>query len=262
MDTTQEGLKLFALWLLAFVRFAGFFVQAPIWGSHHFDKKILVASAAVWTFIVFPHLPVPSEISFEPIQFILLVVTQVLVGLVIGFASFIVMAAAQFAGSMLDTQMGLSVAASYDPASGTSINMMQRMHFYLAMILFLCFNGHHFLIKAMFRSFDLIPLNGMHYGGSIVHILVPMSAQIFYLGVQLAAPALAALFITQIGLGMLARVAPQMNVFMLSFPLNIAIGLTIVSAGLLILLNALNKSFILDQAKIEALITAMKMAIK
>ena len=63
MDPTQQGLKLFALWLLIFVRFAGFVVQAPIWGSHHFDKKILVASAAVWSCIVYPSMTVP-EISF------------------------------------------------------------------------------------------------------------------------------------------------------------------------------------------------------
>ena len=258
----QEGLKLFAVWLLAFVRFAGFFVQAPIWGSHHFDKKILIASAAVWTFILFPSIPMPAKLSFEPISFILLVVTQIFVGLIMGYASFIIMAAAQFAGSMMDTQMGLSVAASYDPASGTSINMMQRLIFYLAMIMFLCFDGHHFLIRAMFRSFDLIPLTGLSFGDDAIGMLIQMTARIFYLGVQLASPAMAALFITQIGLGMLARVAPQMNVFMLSFPLNIAVGLTILTASLIILVTALDKNFAIDHERLIHLISAMKLTPK
>lgn len=257
MDITNEGLKLFAMWLLAFVRFAGFFVQAPIWGSHHFDKKILIATAAVWTFILFPNLPVPKNISFELIPFILLIVTQLLVGLIIGYSSFMVMAAAQFAGEMLDTQMGLSVAASYDPASGSSVNMMRRLKFYFAMILMLCFDGHHMLVQIMFGSFDLIPLTGVNYSGDMINMLIVMTGKIFYLGVQLASPAMAALFTTQIGLGMLARVAPQMNVFMLSFPLNIAIGLTILTAALLALLNAFNKLFVFEQRQVIELIKAM-----
>ena len=153
MDPTQQGLQLFALWLLIFVRFAGFVVQAPIWGSHHFDKKILVASVAVWSCIVYPSMTVPN-ISFEPITYILMVALQLLVGLIIGYASFMIMSAAQFAGEMLDTQMGLSVAASYDPASGSSVNMMRRLKFYLAMTLFLIFDGHHKLLETVFRSFD------------------------------------------------------------------------------------------------------------
>ncbi len=258
MDITQEGLKLFTVWLLVFVRFAGFFVQAPIWGSHHFDKKILVASAAVWSFIVYPSIEVPNNISFEPLNFILMVATQLLVGLIIGYASFMVMAAAQFGGEMLDTQMGLSVAASYDPASGSSVNMMRRFKFYLAMTLFLCFDGHHTLIKTMFESFQFIPLSGMNYSGEMTHHLIVMTAQIFYFGIQIASPAMAALFTTQIGLGMLARVAPQMNVFMLSFPLNIAIGLTMLSAAMLLIINALNKQFIGNSEALVQLLHTMQ----
>lgn len=247
-DITQDGLKLFAVWLLIFVRFAGFFVQAPIWGSHHFDKKILVASAAVWSFIVYPSVPMPKELTFDLLPFILMIATQLLVGLIIGYSSFMVMSAAQFGGEMLDTQMGLSVAASYDPASGSSVNMMRRFKFYLAMTLFLCCNGHHMLINAMFESYRLIPLTGMNYSGDMIHHMIIITSKIFYLGVQIASPAMASLFTTQIGLGMLARVAPQMNVFMLSFPLNIAIGLTVLTAAMLLIINSLNRQF-LDNIK-------------
>ena len=257
MDPTQQGLKLFALWLLIFVRFAGFVVQAPIWGSHHFDKKILVASAAVWSCIVYPSMTVP-EISFEPITYILMIAVQLLVGMVIGYASFMIMSAAQFAGEMLDTQMGLSVAASYDPASGSSVNMMRRLKFYLAMTLFLVFDGHHKLIETMFLSFKVIPVTGLNYNGDLINQLIVMSSEIFYLGVQLASPTMAALFTTQIGLGMLARVAPQMNVFMLSFPLNIAIGLTVLGAALLLIINALHKLFDINNEQIIQVIKTMR----
>ncbi len=257
MDNITEGLKLFCLWLLAMTRVIGFFVQAPIWGSHHFDKKILIALAASIAIIVFPELPVPKHFSFEPVPYLLMIVTQIVVGLVIGFASFMIMAAAQFGGEILDTQMGLSVAASFDPASGTSVNMMRRLQFYLAMILYLCLDGHHFLLRAVFRSFELIPLTGVEFSGDVVPEMIKLTGQIYILGIHIAAPALAALFITQIALGMLARVAPQMNVFMLSFPLNIAIGLTLISSSLYILLMTYSDYFSKNNGDVMSVIQAM-----
>lgn len=257
MDNTTEGLKLFVLWLLIFVRIAGFFLQAPIWGSHHFDKKILIALAATMAIIVFPNLPVPKEFTFEVFPFFMMIATQFIVGLVIGFASFIIMAAAQFAGELLDTQMGLSVAASFDPATGSSVNMMRRLKFYLAMILYLIFDGHHFLIKSVFNSFDVIPVTGVNFSSFLMNHLFTITGQIFYLGVQIASPALAALFITQVALGMLARVAPQMNVFMLSFPLNIAVGLTLLCSSMYIMFITYHDLFLKNNEDVMYVIKAM-----
>jgi len=257
MDTIHESLKLFTLWLLAFVRFVGFFVQAPIWGSHHFDKKVLIALGATMSIILFPNLTVPDTIVFDVFPYFLMIFTQFVVGLMIGFASFMVMAIAQFGGELLDTQMGLSVAASFDPASGGSTNMMRRLMFYLAMILYLCFDGHHYLLQAMFRSFDVIPVTGVNISTGIMMHLIHLTGTIFELGIKIAAPSLAALFLTQIALGLLARVAPQMNVFMLSFPLNIAVGLTLLSSSLWILVMTYQNMFIQNNKDVMRAIELM-----
>ena len=119
------------------------------------------------------------------------------------------------------------------------------------------FNGHHKLVEIIFSSFKVIPVTGLNYSGDVMHQLIVMTSQIFYLGVQLASPAMAALFTTQIGLGMLARVAPQMNVFMLSFPLNIAIGITVLVAALPLIVNSLQKLFELNNDYVIQIIKAM-----
>lgn len=257
MDATTEGLKLFSMWLLAFARFAGFFVQAPIFGSHHFDKKVLVALAATMSIVLFPELKLPPTFTFEIVPYFLMVATQVVTGLVIGFVSFMIMAAAQFGGEMLDVQMGLSVASSFDPATGSTVNMMRRMKFYLAMILYLIMDGHHFLIRAIYQSFDLIPVTGMNLTGNVITQCVVLTGQIFYLGLQISAPALAALFVTQVALGLLARVAPQMNVFMLSFPLNIAIGLSLICASMYVLFMTYHNLFDQNYRDVMAIVKAM-----
>jgi flagellar biosynthesis protein FliR len=257
MDEVTEGLKLFCLFLLALTRIVGFFVQAPIWGSHHFDKKVLAALAVMMTVVLFPNLPVPKDFSFEPFPFFLMVFTQFIVGLVIGYTSFMIMSVSQFGGELLDTQMGLSVAASFDPASGGSVNMMRRLSFYLCMILYLCMDGHHFLIRAVFRSYEMIPLSGVNFSQNVVPELIHITGSIFYLGIQIAAPSLSALFLTQIALGLLARVAPQMNVFMLSFPLNIAVGLTLLCSSMYILLMTYHNLFLKNDDDVMRIIQMM-----
>jgi flagellar biosynthetic protein FliR len=231
---------LFGGWLLAFVRIIGIFGQAPIWGNQRVPRQVLPAMAAILAIIVFPFLKIPENLPCDTIGFLFLLGLQYLIGRVIGYISFLVLSACQFAGQLLDIQMGLSSAASYDPSMHGPVNLIWRFEFYFAMTLYLVLNFDHEMIRTIFKSFEIIPLNGFSYPESMVYAfrgsdglmkglgsLSALTGNIFFLAIKLSAPVLAALFIVQIALGMMARVAPQMNVFMLSFPLNIGIGLII-----------------------------------
>jgi flagellar biosynthesis protein FliR len=233
---------IFAMFLLIFVRVVTLFVQAPVWGSHHMPMQILAGTAGVISIIILPQLPVP-KFPFDLFHLGLLVLIQCTVGLVMGFISFLVLAAAQFAGELLDIQMGLSVAAAFDPASKGVVNLIRRFEFYFAMTLYLLMDGHHQLIKALYQSFFVVPLTGIKFSGDMVMQLSLLTGRLFYIAVQIAAPVLAALFIVQVTLGLLSRVAPQMNVFMISFPLNIAIGVLLLSLSLPVFMTALDNNF-------------------
>jgi len=221
----------FATFFLAFARMLGMFVQAPIWGSHHISHTILVGAAASTTLVMFPSLKIPHELANADLfVFAILMLNQLLVGLLIGFVSFLVMASAQFAGELLDIQMGISQAASFDPSlRGGVVNLIRRWNFYFSMIIYLVMNGHLTLIKIMQKSFEIVPLGGITFHGDIIKQYIVLTGNVFYLGIQIASPVLAAIFISQVALGLLARIAPQMNVFMLFFPLNMAIGLTLLN---------------------------------
>jgi flagellar biosynthetic protein FliR len=234
----------FGVFMLCLVRVVTFFVQAPIWGSHHMPNQALVGIATLVTIVIYPTVPMPRDFPADIMGLAFAILTQAVVGLVIGFVSFLVMAAAQFAGEMIDIQTGLSTAASFDPASKGAVNLIRRLKFYMAMIIYLLLDGHHSLLRALQYSFTAIPLNEINISGSLVSELVRMVGVVFYAGLQIAAPAMAALFVTQVALGMLARVAPQMNVFMLSFPLNIAVGLMLVTVSLPIVYIALQNMFV------------------
>lgn len=255
----QQAYALLIVWCLTFARIVLIMVQAPIWGSKHFNTQIRIGTAVAMTCCVFPTVPVPENIYevMEARTFFGAILTQIGVGLAIGFISFMVLAAAQFGGEMLDIQLGLSVAASADPSSHGAINLIRRLHFYLAMQLYLLLDGHHKMVIAIWESFQVIPVTHFQMPGNIVEGFVSAAGDVFSIGIQIAAPALAALFIGQIALGLLARVAPQMNVFMLSFPMNIGIGLSLLTVGLPYVCQLLTQQFTVNQDQIMQTIRLM-----
>jgi flagellar biosynthesis protein FliR len=165
---------------------------------------------------------------------------------------------AQFGGETMDVQTGLSSAATYDPSSKGTINLIRRLVFYMAMIAYLMMNGHHVLIKAVVKSFDIVPLTGVRFSDTLVTELIRLTGQVLYVGVQIALPVVAALFMIQIALGIMAKVAPQMNVFMLSFPLNILVGLSIMTSSMPIFYQRLKPLF---EQNFNDIITALQQII-
>lgn len=251
--------QVFMAWgtaLLAFARIAMVFVQAPIWGSQHFKAPIKVGMAASVTLVAFPSLNVPDPFPLDMRAFIFALLCQLAVGLVIGWVSFLVMATAQFGGEMLDVQMGLSAAAQADPSSHGAVNLLRRLHFYVAMLLYLMVDGHHKLWEAVFYSFQVVPLNHFQMTELQIETFINLAGEIYIIGLQIASPAVAALFVAQIALGLLARVAPQMNVFMLSFPMNLAVGLMLLTVSLPYIITVLELRF---DVNIEQLDQAIQM---
>lgn len=247
----------FGVGLLAFVRIVFIFSQAPILGSKHIKPQMKVGLAASLAIVAFPNLPIPKDFPEEPRGFLLAILTQIVVGLAIGFVSYLTMAAAQFGGEMMDIQMGLSVAASMDPSSGGTSKLLMRLNFYTAMLLYLSVNGHHELFRALFRSFQLIPVTQFRVSGHMIELFIKHTEDIFLIGLQIAAPPLAALFITQVAMGLLARVAPQMNVFMLSFPMNIAVGMMLFSIGLPMIRSLLLQQFEINRDQTNDVVDIM-----
>ena len=239
------------------MRIALIMQQAPILASRHIKPQMKVGFAGCLALIAFPNLPMPDDFPTEIRTFMMCILGQVVVGLAIGFVSFLAMACAQFGGEMMDIQMGLSVAATVDPSTGGSSKLIMRLNFYIAMLLYLSVDGHHMLLRALFYSFEVLPVTKFRVDGRLIELFISHTEDIFLIGLQIAAPALGALFITQVAMGLLARVAPQMNVFMLSFPMNIAIGLMLFSIGLPMIRQLLLRQFVITQDRTMNVIDVM-----
>lgn len=212
--------------LLIFFRVLGVVAFMPLFGSRLVPKQAKVGLALLITLVLFPLIPVPGgALPTSLVSYGVLVVKELLVGLIIGFATDLIFMGVQLAGQLVSLQMGLGIADIIDPQANMQVAVIGRLKHFLALLIFLAISGHHFLLQALAASFDLVPPLQVSFSGMVVEKLVTMTAQVFEIAIKIGAPAMAALFLTNVALGIIARTVPQMNVFIVGLPLNIGVGL-------------------------------------
>lgn len=220
-----------AVFFLILTRVSGIFMIAPFFGSINIPIYIRVGSTLAISVVLFPvvdqmtNIAVPMTVA----GYALAVITELGVGWLIGFVAYISFSAIHMAGTLLDMQVGFSIVNVVDPTSGQQIPLLGSFLYNLGIIIFLVTNGHHVIITALFDSFRAVPILNASYHLSLTNIIVDFTASIFVTGVKIALPVLFAILLTNIGLGVLARTMPQMNVFVVGIPLQIGIGVFVLS---------------------------------
>jgi flagellar biosynthesis protein FliR len=244
--------------MLVLSRVAGIFAALPVFGGRTVPIRIKAITVIMIALVCFPTLSVTlPQMPSDVFRLALLVFSEVMVGLTLGFITQIVFAAVEFSGQIIGMQMGLTISSIIDPSRGTQVQIMSVVQTLFATLMFLSLNIHHMFIRAIMDSFRVIPLGGWHLSGELVHFLVIRTADIFIIGIRLAAPVMVALLLTTVALGIMARAFPQMNIFMISLPLNIGLGLIILGMTLTIFFHVLEASFGHLSAQIAALFRLM-----
>ncbi len=220
-----------AVFLLMLTRVTGLFILAPFFGSLNIPQTIRVGAAVAFSFAIFPvvdglgAVPVPETV----LGFAIAVVRELFIGWLIGFVAFISFAAINMAGKMMDMQVGFSIVNVMDPTSGQQIPLIGSFLYNLGLIVFVVTNGHHALISALVGSFRSVPLVMASPDSAIVELIARFSVGIFVTGVQISIPVTFAILMTNVGLGILARTMPQLNIFVVGVPMHIIIGLGVLS---------------------------------
>ncbi|WP_432564122.1 flagellar biosynthetic protein FliR [Kineococcus sp. SYSU DK003] len=219
-------LDLLMAMLLASVRAAAFLMIAPPFANKAVNGRVKAMLAVALALPVAVRLreTVPAV---EPAAIITAVVQQALVGVVMGAFVAMVFAAVQAAGDLLDLFGGFQMASAYDPLMQAQTAIFGKLYSWTTTALLVVTGGHLLILQGFFRSYDVLPLNAGLDTGTIARVFTEGIAQLMLSALQIAAPLIAVLFITDIGLGLLSRVAPALNVFAMSFPVKILITLTL-----------------------------------
>jgi len=208
-----------------FLRTLALFSSAPLFSAAAIPVRARVAIAFVIAFLVATTLgqSVPLGLSWSAMT---LALQQVLVGLAIGFAMQLALAAMAFAGDFIGIQMGFGFAGLFDVQNGFQVPVMSDLFSLVGLLLFVTLNGHLILLGVLVKSFQIVPVAA---GGGLTplgwHALAAAGAMLFQMGVWLALPVVAVLLAANLAVAVISRVAPQINVMSIGFALFMWVGL-------------------------------------
>jgi len=211
--------------LWPFIRILALFSSAPLLSQKTVPVRVRVALAFLITISAQASLPPMPAIALDSPLVYAVVMQQVLIGVTLGFAARIVFAAIEFAGELVGLQMGLNFAGFFNPATGTDGTAVGRFFSIIVSWLFIIINGHLLLVAAMVQSFQAFPVTAEPF--SALHVLQPQAwgAEIFKLGLWIALPMVTMLLFVNLVMGVISRVAQQMNIFAVGFPVTLGVGL-------------------------------------
>ncbi len=249
----------FILFFIIFVRIATIVVTVPFFGFEAVPLHVKAGLSALLSILIFPFVDnVGVRIPTEFVPFVIMIMNEVIIGMVIGFAANILFVGVRFAGELIGLNMGLGIANIIDPLSGEEVSIIGQLEYLLAILLFLCINGHHFLIQALKLSFDIIPVTKTLYSAITVEKLISMSGEIFTVAVKVGSTTLGALFVTSFIMAILARTVPQMNIFIVGFPVTISVGFVMILVSLPFFVYIFNKFYYVFERDIIELMKIIK----
>lgn len=211
--------------LWPFFRVLGLFTAAPIWSMRVIPRRVRLALALLIALCAQASLPAAPVLPLNSPQALGAVVQQVAIGLTLGFAARVVFAALEFAGELVGLQMGLNFASFFDPTTGGQATAVSRFYGTMAAWLFVVMDGHLLLTAAIVDSFRAFPVSADPLAFLAVVQPQVWGAEVFRLGLWIALPVIGMLVLVNLVMGLMSRVAPQMNITAVGFPLTIGVGL-------------------------------------
>ncbi len=227
MDILGFGMTQIATFLLVLARVAGIFTTGPIFGNTNVAPIVRVAIALCLTFVFLP-MAKYNQIELSLLPFLLAIVKETLVGVIMGFLASLVFVAVQMAGAFVDLVIGFGFAAVVDPMTKQNNAVIGQLQNLAATLLFLTVNGHHLMIRGLADSFAVLPLGQMSLSPETAGGIFQSFAVIFLAALKIGAPIVGAIFLTDVSLGILSRTVPQLNAFVVGFPVKLGVGLAAV----------------------------------
>jgi flagellar biosynthetic protein FliR len=228
----QVGEGQVAGFVLVLGRIGPLFVLAPLFSSRALPNRVKGICAVALAAGIAPIALGGHDVPLAAGGLVELMLKEVLVGLAYAFALGALFAAVATAGSFLDTLIGFSYGALVDPVTGNQSAVLTQAYILVGILVLIAIGGDQLIIKGLARSYDLVPLLEMPSLPALAGGAQSAVAQVFLSAIELAAPVVLAIVITDAAFGIVSRVVPQLNVFAVGFPAKVAVGLVIIAVSL------------------------------
>lgn len=219
----------FKHFLLILLRVSIILFLFPIFGSRVIPVLAKAGLSLVMSLCLYSHvyadpLLFPDKAVMAPI----VIISEFFIGLCLAIGVRLFFASVQVAGVVAGFQIGFSMINVVDPQSGSQVSVMDQITFWVVLVIFLIFNGHHVMIKGLVESFQIMPIGkSFYFDKGLFDMVIQFGSDIFSLALKIGAPIIASLFFTSVAFGIVSKFAPQINVMIVAFPVKIVVGLFI-----------------------------------
>lgn len=246
--------------MVVFFRVGGMLLFAPIFGNASIPLMTRIAIALMFSFMLYPcieknHSVLPTTI----IPYAFIVSKEIAIGAVVGFAASMIFAAFTMAGYLISNQLGLDMSMIVNPGSETGEEEHSLSVFFhiIATLIFLIINGHHWFITTTVESFVMIPLGGFSCTTVTFVKIFSIFKAFFIMGIKLSAPSLVVLLLTVFALAFMTKVAQEINVFVVAYPIKILIGFLLLILSIPFVINAMKSYMIPFEKNMTSLLSTM-----
>ena len=218
------------VFMLVIVRFSGLILTAPILSSANFPIVAKIGLIGLSAILMTPSVVMMDHpVATEPLAFAIAGAGELLIGMVMGLVMTMVFGAIQIGGQVMDMQSGFGLMNVFNPALETQFPIFGFFYFILAVLYLLVINGPHIMIMGLAHSFEVVPLGGFAPDADLMWVVSSWGTVMFLDGILIAAPVAGAMMLAYVTMGLMGRVVPQIHLFIVGFPLAIALGLVIVA---------------------------------
>lgn len=210
---------------LFMARTSAFVLATPFFGAQTTFGGVKIGLIASLTLVLYSVHGVPLPGAEEPLEFGVLAIREVLVGLALAFVLQAVLLAVRTAGELLASEMAFNMASSADPATGSSTPLITQFYEILFLLGLLAVDGHHLLLRALADSYDRVPVGQLSLPPGYLDLALRLTGDMIAAGVTFLGPVLMLLMLSSVVIGLIARAVPQVNVLEMGFSLRILVGL-------------------------------------
>ncbi|MDY6986667.1 MAG: flagellar biosynthetic protein FliR [Thermodesulfobacteriota bacterium] len=229
---------------LVFLRVTAILMTVPFFSSRNIPLLFKVGLAISVSLMLLPVVTFTNiPFVYDAIPFGIEVFSEIALGIIIGLSVRLIFSGIQLAGQLEGFQMGFALVNVMDPITSAQASIVAQFKNFIAMLIFLAINAHHWFLRAIADSFQLVPPFGFRFNGSLMEYLIRLGGNMFIIAIKVGAPVIVALLLTSVAFGLIARAVPQMNVFIVAFPVKIIIGLGFIALSLPYLLSFLRQLF-------------------
>lgn len=223
--TTAQLEALVAAGLWPALRALAILATAPVLSNRAVPRAVKIALALAIAFLLAPALPAPPAVALGSAESFAIAGQQVAIGAALGFAVRLAMAAVEMAGEVVGLQMGLSFAGFFDLSNPQGANAAGSLLSLTATLLFLALDGHLMVLGALAESFRVFPVGEFPARLLATDDFARMGGQVFSIALTLALPMITVMLFANLALGVIARAAPQLNIFSFGFPFSVTLGM-------------------------------------